>query len=77
MSIPVIQDDSPLRSSCCRLLTLLLNIRVANIQKAYEDWKSKGAEFLTPPKQHAREVRCYMRDPDGYLIEVGQATTVM
>jgi catechol 2,3-dioxygenase-like lactoylglutathione lyase family enzyme len=54
-----------------------LNIRVANIQKAYEEWKRKGAEFLTPPKQHAREIRCYMRDPDGYLIEVGQATTAM
>jgi catechol 2,3-dioxygenase-like lactoylglutathione lyase family enzyme len=53
-----------------------LNIRVADIQRAYADWKSKGAEFLTPPKQHAREIRCYMRDPDGYLIEVGQATAM-
>ena len=23
---------------------------------------------------HATELRCYMRDPDGYLIEVGQTT---
>jgi catechol 2,3-dioxygenase-like lactoylglutathione lyase family enzyme len=53
-----------------------LNIRVADIQRTYEEWKSKGAEFLTPPKQHAREIRCYMRDPDGYLIEVGQATSM-
>jgi catechol 2,3-dioxygenase-like lactoylglutathione lyase family enzyme len=53
-----------------------LNIRVADIQKAYAEWKGKGAEFLTPPKQHAREIRCYMRDPDGYLIEVGQATAM-
>jgi hypothetical protein len=22
--------------------------------------------------QHATEIRCYIRDPDGYLIEVGQ-----
>jgi catechol 2,3-dioxygenase-like lactoylglutathione lyase family enzyme len=51
-----------------------LNIRVADIQKSYAEWKRKGAEFLTPPKQHATEIRCYMRDPDGYLIEVGQAT---
>ena len=35
---------------------------------------SRGAEFLTPPKDHGREVRCYMRDPDGHLIEVGQTT---
>ena len=53
-----------------------LNLRVADIQSAYEDWKRKGAQFLTPPKQHAREIRCYMRDPDGYLIEVGQSTAM-
>jgi catechol 2,3-dioxygenase-like lactoylglutathione lyase family enzyme len=51
-----------------------LNLRVADIQKSYEEWKRKGAEFLTPPKQRAAEIRCYMRDPDGYLIEVGQST---
>src|SRR5215212_3504046 len=34
----------------------------------------RGAEFLTPPKLHAREIRCYLRDPDGHLIEVGQTT---
>ena len=54
-----------------------LNLRVADIQSAYDEWKRKGAEFLTPPKQHAHEIRCYMRDPDGYLIEVGQATGML
>jgi catechol 2,3-dioxygenase-like lactoylglutathione lyase family enzyme len=54
-----------------------LNLRVADIQKCYEEWKRKGAEFLTPPKQHATEIRCYLRDPDGYLIEVGQSTAPM
>jgi catechol 2,3-dioxygenase-like lactoylglutathione lyase family enzyme len=51
-----------------------LNIRVADIQRCYEEWSSKGAEFLTPPQQRASEIRCYMRDPDGHLIEVGQTT---
>ncbi len=23
------------------------------------------------------EIRCYMRDPDGYLIEVGEATGIL
>jgi hypothetical protein len=32
------------------------------------------AHFITEPKVHATEMRCYMRDPDGYLIEVGQTT---
>jgi catechol 2,3-dioxygenase-like lactoylglutathione lyase family enzyme len=49
-----------------------LNIRVSDIQRYYEEWKSKGAEFLTAPKSHQYEFRCYMKDPDGYLIEVGQ-----
>jgi hypothetical protein len=47
-----------------------LNLRVADIQAVYQDWSAKGAEFLTPPKDHGREIRCYMRDPDGHLIEV-------
>jgi hypothetical protein len=33
-----------------------------------------GSEFLTPPKQHPYEIRCYLRDPDGYIIEVAQTT---
>ncbi len=49
-----------------------LNIRVADIEAVYSDWSSRGANFLTPPKQHAAEIRCYIRDPDGHLIEVGQ-----
>ena len=51
-----------------------LNLRVADIQAVYQEWSSKGAVFLTPPKDHGREIRCYMRDPDSHLIEVGQAT---
>jgi hypothetical protein len=38
----------------------------------YAEWSARGAHFLTPPKQHQYEIRCYIRDPDGYLIEVGQ-----
>ena len=50
-----------------------LNLRVAEIWKCYREWGAKGAEFLTEPlDNHGHELRCYMRDPDGYLIEVGQ-----
>jgi len=50
-----------------------LNLRVADIRECYSQWKAKGAEFLTEPlDNHGSEMRCYMRDPDGYLIEVGQ-----
>jgi lactoylglutathione lyase len=54
-----------------------LNIRVADIAKAYKDWTAKGAVFLTEPKDHGREIRAYIRDPDGHLIEVGQATGIL
>ena len=50
-----------------------LNLRVADIAAAYAEWSAKGAEFLTEPKDHAHEIRAYIRDPDGHLIEVGQA----
>ncbi len=51
-----------------------LNVRVADIAKIYEDWTAKGVQFLTEPKDHGREIRAYVRDPDGHLIEVGQST---
>jgi predicted enzyme related to lactoylglutathione lyase len=51
-----------------------MNIRVADIQACYELWKSRGAEFITEPIPKYGEIRCYMRDPDGYIIEVGQST---
>ena len=49
-----------------------LNIRVADIAKTYKEWSAKGAQVLTEPKDHRREIRAYIRDPDGHLIEVGQ-----
>ena len=51
-----------------------LNIRVADVHAVYAEWSARGAQFLTPPKQHEYEIRCYIRDPDGHLIEVGQTT---
>jgi catechol 2,3-dioxygenase-like lactoylglutathione lyase family enzyme len=60
-------DDPDLASS-------FLNIRVSDIHAVYAEWSARGAQFLTSPKQHQSEIRCYIRDPDGYLIEVGQTT---
>lgn len=54
-----------------------LNIRVADIEAIYADWGARGAEFLTPPVDHGREIRCYVRDPDGHLIEIGQSTGIL
>ena len=50
-----------------------LNIRVADIASVYRDWSARGAEFITEPlNNRGAELRCYLRDPDGHLIEVGQ-----
>jgi predicted enzyme related to lactoylglutathione lyase len=50
-----------------------MNIRVADIQACYELWRSRGAEFITEPMDKPGEICCYIRDPDGYIIEVGQS----
>ena len=55
-------------------ISSFMNIRVADIQACYKLWKSRGAEFLTEPIAKYGEIRCYIRDPDGYIIEVGQST---
>jgi catechol 2,3-dioxygenase-like lactoylglutathione lyase family enzyme len=59
------------------LVSSFLNIRVADIEAIYAASSARGAEFLTPPKDHGSEIRCYLRDPDGHLIEVGQATGIL
>ena len=71
-------DDKPdvtlTTPSDSKTTSAFMNVRVADIAAAYRDWSAKGAEFLTEPKDHGREIRCYIRDPDGHLIEVGQTT---
>ena len=39
----------------------------------YSEWSARGADFLTPPIEREAEIRRYIRDPDGHLIEVGQS----
>ena len=64
-TVTLITPPDPNRTSA------FLNIRVADIDKTYKEWSSKGAEFLTEPKDHGREIRAYVRDPDGHLIAPG------
>ena len=58
-------------------VSTFMNLRVADIRACYERWSTRGAEFVTPPIDRGAEIRCYMRDPDGYLIEVGQSTGLL
>lgn len=57
--------------------SIFLNLRVADIDACYREWSGRGAQFVTPPIDRGAETRCYIRDPDGYLIEVGQATGLL
>jgi catechol 2,3-dioxygenase-like lactoylglutathione lyase family enzyme len=58
-------------------VSAFLNVRVADIAAFYADARAKGAQFLTEPIDRGGEIRCYMRDPDGHLIEVGQTTGLL
>lgn len=58
-------------------VSAFLNVRVADIKATHQRWTKKGAQFLTEPKDHGQEIRAYVRDPDGHLIEVGQATGML
>jgi lactoylglutathione lyase len=59
------------------VLTSAVNIRVADVAAVYREWRARGADFITEPKDHGSEIRCYLRDPDGHLIEVGESTGLL
>jgi hypothetical protein len=50
-----------------------MNIRIADIQACSALWKSRGAEFITERRDKYGETLCYIRDPDDYIIELGQS----
>jgi lactoylglutathione lyase len=69
--VTLVPPEDPNRPSA------FLNVRVADIRAMYADLSAKGVDFLTEPKDHGQEIRAYIRDPDGHLIEIGQTTGVL
>ena len=51
-----------------------LNIRGQGHRGRVRGMERPRCRFWTEPKQHQYETRCYIRDPDGHIIEVGQTT---
>lgn len=49
-----------------------MTIRVPDGRAAYETLRARGAVFLTPPGESEWEVRAFLRDPDGHLLEISQ-----
>jgi predicted enzyme related to lactoylglutathione lyase len=43
------------------VLSVFLSLRVTDISRYYDLWCSRGAKFITEPKVHATELRCYTR----------------
>jgi catechol 2,3-dioxygenase-like lactoylglutathione lyase family enzyme len=68
---------APPKAGGADTVSAFMNVRVADIAAFYADATAKGAQFLTEPMDRKAELRCYLRDPDGYLIEVGQATGML
>jgi hypothetical protein len=44
-------------------VSTFLTIRVEDIHAVYAELTARGAQFLTPPKQHQYEIRCYNKPP--------------
>jgi catechol 2,3-dioxygenase-like lactoylglutathione lyase family enzyme len=49
-----------------------LTLRVPDCHGAYAELAARGANFLTPPVEYEHEIRAFLRDPDGHLIEISQ-----
>jgi catechol 2,3-dioxygenase-like lactoylglutathione lyase family enzyme len=52
-----------------------MTLRVSDCQAVYDALRSRGAVFLTPPLDWGSEIRCFLRDPDGHLVEISQSTS--
>ncbi len=49
-----------------------MTFRVSDCRAVHRTLLSRGAVFLTPPVDHGHEVRCFLRDPDGHLLELSE-----
>jgi len=52
-----------------------MTLRVGDCRAVYDALRSRGAVFLTPPHDWGSEIRCFLRDPDGHLVEISQSTS--
>jgi len=48
-------------------------LRVTDRHAVYDALRSGGAVFLTPPHGWGPEIRCFLPDPDGHLVEISQS----
>ena len=49
--------------------------RVDDCRRAYDELTARGGVFLSPPLDRGGEIRCFLHDPDGHLIELSELTS--
>ncbi|HEY3262670.1 MAG TPA: VOC family protein [Pseudonocardiaceae bacterium] len=52
-----------------------MTLRVADCRAVHASLSARGATFLTPPHDWGAEIRAFLRDPDGHLLEISQTST--
>jgi catechol 2,3-dioxygenase-like lactoylglutathione lyase family enzyme len=52
-----------------------ITVRVADCHAAYAELTARGAAFLTAPHDWGGEIRCFLRDPDGHLVEISESVS--
>ena len=54
--------------------TIVVILQVPNVDKAYEELKERGVEFITKPADREEWIirTAHLRDPDGNLIELNE-----
>lgn len=54
------------------IVSTSITLRVKDCRGAYDVLTGRGAQFITPPHDRGAEIRCFLRDPDGHLIELSE-----
>ena len=56
-------------------LSSFLNLRVADMKRCYELWRSRGAQFMDRAEDSCNREALLHTRPGRYLIEIGETTT--
>ena len=51
-----------------------ITLRVGDCRAVHDEIVRRGATFLTEPHDRGAEVRAFLRDPDGHLVELSEAS---
>ena len=74
-NVPVTKHDTDLFTTSASEICFAVD----DIQKAYEDLKAKGVQFISEPQRfdfsdagYGKSIAVYFKDPDGIILELTQ-----